>query len=270
MSAGLLVVAGLGDVGMRLARRWQQGGGEVVGVRRRAGEDEGRLRQVRADLASGERLQLLPRRADALVFCAAPDQRDEVSYRALYLDGLRRMMDACQAPRLIFASSTAVYGQDQGEWVDESTPAEAASFNGQVLREAERALSDHAAGIALRLSGLYGPGREAMLRKARTGEPPAARWTNRLHVEDAAAALAHLIDLPAPQSLYLGSDDAPALESDVVAWIRAQEGLPALAPATGPATGRRVANTRLRATGWRPEHPDYREGYVPLLRPAAS
>ena len=239
-------------------------GDDVIALRRREVESAPGVRGLRADLATGEGLARLPRRAEALVFCAAPDRRDAAAYRALYVDGLRRLLDACEAPRVIFVSSTAVYGEDAGEWVDESTPPSPPAFNGQALLAAEQVLATHGGGIALRLSGLYGPGREAMLRKARAGEPGGPHWTNRIHVADAASALSLLMDLATPRPVYLGSDDQPAREAEVLAWLRAREGLPAVAPVTGPDTGRRIRNARLRAEGWSPGHPDYRSGYAAM------
>lgn len=263
-----MVVAGAGDVGGRLAALRLASGDDVIALRRRDADAVPGLRRLRADLVTGEGLARLPRQVQALVFCAAPDQRDEPAYRALYLDGLRRLLDACDAERVVFVSSTAVFGQDAGEWVDEDSLAEPAGFNGRVLLQAEQALSLHPAGIALRLSGLYGPGRDWMLRRARTGEPGSPRWTNRIHVEDAASALSHLLDLPTPRSLYLGNDDLPVPEHEVLAWVRAREGLPAVAPAGGATTGRRVRNARLRASGWVPRHPDFRSGYQGMLAAA--
>jgi nucleoside-diphosphate-sugar epimerase len=261
----LLVIAGAGDVGGRLASRRAAWGDDVIALRRRDVEAAPGVRGLRADLATGEGLSRLPRRAEALVFCAAPDRRDEGAYRALYVDGLRRLIDACEAPRIIFVSSTAVYREDQGEWVDEDTPAMPPAFNGQALLAAEQALSPHPGGIALRLSGIYGPGREMMLRKARADEPGRLHWTNRIHVEDAASALSWLLDMKAPERLYLGSDDQPAREAEVLAWLREREGLPSVAAATGTETGRRIRNARLRATGWAPAFPDYRSGYAAML-----
>lgn len=260
-----LVIAGAGDVGGRLALRRVLLGDDVIAVRRRDVAMSPGVRGVRADLASGEGLSRLPRRVEALVFCAAPDRRDEAAYRALYVDGLRRLLDACDAPRVLFVSSTAVYREDAGEWVDEATPPLPQAFNGQALLAAEQALCAHAGGIALRLSGLYGPGREMMLRKSRAGEPGRPHWTNRIHVEDAASALSCLLDIAAPESLYLGSDDLPAREDEVLAWLRYQEGRPDVAAATGEESGRRIRNTRLRATGWSPAHADYRSGYAAML-----
>lgn len=264
---GPVLIAGAGDVGGRLARGLADAGAEVITLRRREVDAGPGIRALRADLASGAGLQALPRSAAALVFCAAPDAREEAAYRALYLDGLSRLLDATQAPRVLFTSSTAVYAEDAGEWVDEATPARPPAFNGRVLLEAEARLAAHAGGVSLRLTGLYGPGREWLLRRARAGEPGARRWGNRIHVQDAAAALAHLLALASPAPLYLGSDDRPALECEVLAWVRGREGLPTMPePADGPETGRRVSNARLRASGWEPSFPDYQAGYGPLLR----
>lgn len=265
MSKDLVLIAGAGDVGSRLAALRVERGDDVIALRRRDVPASAGVRTHRADLATGAGLSTLPRQAVSIVFCAAPDQRDEAAYRALYHDGLRRLLDAVEAPRVVFVSSTAVYGQDAGEWVDEGTPAMPAAFNGRVLLDAERVLAPMPGGTVLRLSGIYGPGREALLRKARAGEAGEPRWTNRIHVQDAATALSHLLDLANPQPLYLGNDDRPALEPEVLAWVRGQEGLPPVAPADGPERGRRVRNARLRGSGWVPGHEDYRSGYADLL-----
>ncbi|WP_374604911.1 NAD-dependent epimerase/dehydratase family protein [Arenimonas sp.] len=267
--SGPVVVAGAGDVGGRLAARLAQAGTEVLALRRRppASSPDG-VRTLAVDLVTGQGLQALPRQAAALVFCAAPDERNETAYHALYVDGLARLMAACDAPRVLFVSSTAVYGEHRGEWVDEDTPAFPVAFNGRVLRQAERLLEGRAGATSLRLSGLYGPGRTSLIRRALTGDPGSRRWGNRIHVGDAAGALAHLLALASPGPLYLGSDDEPALDTEVLAWLRETAGqLPVAAPAEGPTQGRRVRNAALRATGWTPEFPNYRAGYRPLLGP---
>ncbi len=266
---GPVVVAGAGDVGGRLAARLAAEGTEVLALRRRPRETSpDGVRGLQVDLVSGEGLSALPRQAAALVFCAAPDQRDETAYHALYVDGLARLLATCDAARVLFVSSTAVYGEHRGEWVDENTAAQPVAFNGRVLRQAERLLEGRAGASCLRLSGLYGPGRTSLIRRALTGDPGSRRWGNRIHVEDAAAALAHLLALDAPAPLYLGSDDHPALDTDVLAWLRETAGqLPVAAPTHGPTQGRRVRNAALRATGWALAYPDYQAGYRPLLGP---
>ena len=260
-----VVIAGAGDLGSRLALRCAARGEDVIALRRRDVASLDGIRHLRVDLATGEGFSRLPRRPDALVFCAAPDQRTETAYRALYVDGLRRLLDALEVPRVIFVSSTAVYAEDAGEWVDEATPARADVFNGRILLEAERELAAHEGGIVLRLSGIYGPGREMMIRRAREGRADRPRWTNRIHVDDAATALQRLLELKDAAQVYLGNDDLPSLECDVQAWIRNREGLPAVSAAAEPESGRRVSNARLRASGWTPAFPDFRSGYGQLL-----
>ena len=123
----------------------------------------------------------------------------------------------CGRPRLqrvLLVSSSAVYGECTGDWVDEDTPAAPPGFNGEVLLEAERVLAAQPVpSIVLRLAGLYGPGRLQLIERLRAGQarvPRAApHWANRIHVDDAAQAIAHLLALPDPQPLYLGVDDTP-------------------------------------------------------------
>lgn len=252
---------------MRLALARVSRGDDVLALRRRdVAEDRG-IRHLRVDLASGDGFDRLPRRPDALVFCAAPGERNEPAYRALFVDGLRRLLDRLEIGRLLLVSSTAVYAQDAGEWVDEESPAQSTLFNGRALLDAERELHGHPSAAALRLSGLVGPGRDWMLQRARAGTATAPRWSNRIHVDDAAAALSLLLDVPRLQALYLGSDDQPVRECDLQDWLRAREELPAVAHATGPDSGRRVRNQRLRATGWVPACPDFRAAYAGPLVP---
>ncbi len=258
-----VVIAGAGDVGGRLAALRVRRGDEVIALRRREVACTAGIRSLRADLATGAGLERLPRQAQAIVFCAAPDERSEPAYRALYLDGLRRLLDACDAPRLLFVSSTAVYGEDAGEWVDEATPARPPAFNGRVLFEAEHELAPHAGSVVLRLSGLYGPGREAMLRRAQASAAARPRWSNRIHVDDAASALAHLLDLSGPGRLYLGTDDRPVFEHELVAWLRQRDGLPPPSIVAEAESGRRISNGHLRVSGWAPHYPDFTAGYGP-------
>ena len=130
----------------------------------------------------------------------------------------------------------------------------------------------------LRLGGIYGPGRTSLVERVRSGaarvSPGSARFTNRIHRDDAAAALAHLAALPAAPSCHLGVDCAPAPEAEVLAWLAERLGVappcedaPPAREETRRATGnKRCSNARLLATGFRFRYPTYREGYEALLR----
>ncbi len=258
------MVAGAGDVGGRVAAALCHVADDVTSISRTVRELPVGIRSLAADLISGEGLTKLPQQADALVFCVAPDERSAEAYRHLYVDGLQRLLMQCQFKRVVFVSSTAVYAQDAGEWIDEQSLALAETFNGKILREAENLCGQHDQGVVLRFTGIYGPGRQWMLRRAQAGDSGRAHWTNRIHVEDGVAAIVQVLGLESPDKLYCVNDDCPALESEVLAWLR-DPGAEIAALNEVKSTGRRVSNGSLRATGWQPEYSSYRDGYRPLL-----
>ncbi|WP_439860477.1 NAD-dependent epimerase/dehydratase family protein [Pseudomonas sp. MBLB4136] len=284
-SSTRVLIAGCGDVGTRLGLRLAEGGWAVHGLRRSVACLPAAIRPVTADLQADGCPSGWPKGGlDYLVYCAAANQRDEAGYRAIYVEGLRRVLDWLarhgQKPRrLLFVSSSGVYGQQQGEWVDEESPAQAAGFSAQVMREAEQlALHSGIDATRVRLAGLYGPGRQWLLSQVRQGyrvasEPPL--YANRIHVEDAAGLLAFLLQADARgvalADCYLGVDDAPAPLHEVVAWLREQLGVSHWAPeATVRRAGsKRCSNARARALGWAPSYPSYREGYGAILADAS-
>jgi len=162
--------------------------------------------------------------------------------------------------------------------VDESSATEPSGFNGRVLLEAEAIVREAPeTGINVRLSGIYGPGRTRLARKVRDAEATATvSWTNRIHVDDCAGALHHLMRLGNPEDLYLGSDDEPVTTADVVAWLSTELGVPAPAPAPAPTENqperlnKRCRNARLREAGYQFRYPSFREGYRPIVRELLS
>lgn len=268
-----VLIAGCGDVGTRLGRALATRGHDTWGLRRDPSGLPPEIRPLAADLARADTLRSLPVDLDALVFLPAPDKRSEAAYRTTYLDGLQRLGEALgeRPSRMLVVSSTAVYGQQDGEWVDEDSPAEPQRFNGRVLLEMEalaRTLSGDA--VVVRCSGIYGPGRTWLLERARSGsevqqQPPA--WTNRVHADDVAGFLAHLLALDSPESLYLASDDRPAPRYEVMTWLADQLGAPPPRGREMPGAeqGRRVRNTRMRRSGYRLRYPDFQAGYGALL-----
>ena len=287
MSVSLsVVIAGCGDVGSRLAVQLRQAGWRVHGLRRDvAALPEGVL-PLAADLEQAECPPQWPAATpDYLVYCPAPASSDESAYRATYVEGLRHVLgwlrQRGQRPRrLLFVSSTGVYGQEQGEWVDEASPCQPAGWSGRVLLEAE-ALAQ-GCGIpasVVRLAGIYGPGRRWLLSQVRAGyrvssAPPL--YGNRIHAEDAAGLLAFLLQADARglalEPVYLGVDDEPAALHEVVDWLRQRLGVSHWADesATRRAGSKRCRNARARALGWEPRYPSYREGYAALLAEAGE
>lgn len=265
------LLVGCGDLGAAIGLRLADRGHEVLAIRRRAELVPPPLRGLSADVTR-ERpvLPALDLGLLAVVLTARP--RSEEAYRATYVDGMARALDAVQAAgerphRAVLVSSTGVFGDVAGDdLVVESTPARPADGPARMLLEAEHVFLDRLPhGTVLRLSGLYGPGTTRFadqVREGRVTDPH--RWTNRIHRDDAAAAAVHLLtrDEP-PEQLYVGTDDEPAMLGDVAAHLATLLDAPT-PPAADPARGhgKRLSNARLRASGWTPVHPTYREGYA--------
>lgn len=270
-----VLIAGCGDVGSALAQSLLQEGHIVYGLKRDISTLPAGVQPVHADLTEPATLQDLPADIDRLVFLPTPSSRDKAGYEAIFVHGFENLWAALRhAPgRTLVVSSTAVYGQADGSVVDELTPAEPAGFNGKVLVEMEQLAARCTENlVVVRISGIYGPGRERLIRMAASEglevqkKPPF--FTNRIHRDDAAAALQHLLEVDQPESLYVASDNYPAPRYEVVAWLAKAQGKPAPIALTGEnaGQGKRVNNQRLRDSGFEPSYPDYRAGYGAVLK----
>jgi nucleoside-diphosphate-sugar epimerase len=266
-----VLLVGCGSLGAAIGLRMAGQGHTVLAIRRRAELVPPPLQGLPVDLTA--EVPHLPELDLAhLVIALTARPRSEEAYRATYVDGMRRALDALddagQTPRrAVLVSSTSVYGsQPDGAVVDEDTPAHPSDGPARMLLAAEQLFSSRIPhGTVLRFSGLYGgaPGRlRARVLAGDVGDP--SRWTNRIHRDDATTAVVHLLTrADAPGRLYVGTDDEPALLGDVAAHLAQHLGAPAPpAPDPARATGKRLSNARLRATGWVPEYPTYREGYT--------
>ncbi len=180
--------------------------------------------------------------------------------------------------RGVLVDSSAVWGPEtSGRRVDEDTPPVPADFRGAAMLAAEALLQARLPGrsTALRLSGLYGPGRLRLVDGLRAGRIAApdgpGHWANRLHIDDAARACAHLLALAAPLPCYIGTDDRPRPTADLYdALARMAGGPPPARAPRAPPDGKRLTNTRLRASGWTPAWPDALDGYAACLATATA
>ncbi|QXH37585.1 SDR family oxidoreductase [Pseudomonas muyukensis] len=275
------LIVGCGDVGGRLARQLLARGWQVAGLRRAVGELPEGVRPIAADLSDRRQPATWPEHGpDYLVYCVAASQHDEAGYRAAYVEGLRHVLGWLAANgqrprRLLFVSSSSVYAQQDGEWIDETAATAPEGYSGKVMLEAERlALDSGIPASIVRLTGIYGPGREWLLSQVRQGyrvaeAPPL--YGNRIHAEDAASLLAHLLQADARgvalDDCYIGVDDDPAPLAEVVGWLRGYLGVTQWSEEqrvrrTG---SKRCSNARARALGWAPVYPSYKEGYAAIL-----
>lgn len=277
-----ILIAGCGYVGCVLGAQLAAQGHRVWGMRRRPLARITGLIPIEADLAIPSSLQGLPPDLDIVFYLVSPSGADDAFYRAAYVDGLRTLLEALekqgQRPsRVLFVSSTAVYVQQGGEWVDETSPTEPTHFSGQRLLEGEQVLfGGPFSGVVVRFGGIYGPRRIQIIDRARSGRaeyaPGPPRYTNRIHRDDCAGVLRHLMNLSDPARVYLGVDSEPAQEFTVLRWVSAALGAQPPRPvraekiASQPGRGnKRCRNNRLLESGYEFRYPTFREGYRDLI-----
>jgi nucleoside-diphosphate-sugar epimerase len=200
-------------------------------------------------------------RFDALVDCVSSGHGGAEAYRKTYLEGVRNLLEFVRAETFLFTGSTSVYAQDDGLWVNEESPAEPLVETGIILREAEELVLSHG-GIIARLAGIYGPGRWAFLQKFLDGtaviEDGGGRWMNSIHRDDAASAVAFLLNNQAAPGIYNVSDGNPLtqIEYHQILASHFKKPLPPIGVSDPDRkrglTSKRVSNAKLRGLGWQP------------------
>ena len=275
-----VLIVGCGDLGTALGLRLAQRGWQVTGVRRDPSAFPAEITPLAADLLKDEKPAAWPAKVDYLIYCPAAGNRDAELYQQLYVEGLQRVLGWLgdgrkQLSYLLQISSTGVYAQSEGEWVTENSPALADSETAKALIRAEDVvLRSGVPASVVRLAGIYGPGRTRLIEQVRGGlcvpEEP-VQYSNRIHRDDAAALLEHLLvqveadELLAP--CYLGVDDEPASMHEVASWLAAQLGVSLLpeGATSGRVGSKRCSNELARESGWQPRYPSFREGYAEML-----
>ncbi len=199
-----VLIVGCGYLGRRAADVWLEAGHSVSALTRspRNAEELAAcgIQPVIGDVTEPATLAPLPD-ADVLLFAVGFDRSAAPSKQEVYVDGLRNTLRAIEGRvgRVLYVSSTSVYGQSDGSWVDEDSASEPTSEGGRICLEAEgvvRCWSEESGtgALILRLAGIYGPGRLlAKLDAVHSGEPFGGRpdaWLNLIHVDDAARVAA--------------------------------------------------------------------------------
>jgi nucleoside-diphosphate-sugar epimerase len=269
------LIAGCGYVGTALGHALVQRGDEVWALRRDTKGLPAAFHGISADLNDRDALAALPPTLDYVVFAASAGESSDAAYERTYVSALRSLVSALErrsVQRLFFISSTAVYAQQDGEWVDETSETAPTHFSGRRTLEAEALLrAGPLPATALRCAGIYGPGRTRLIDSVRSGTARGSlRFTNRIHRDDIAGAIVHLVERGTAAPVLILSDDDPAPQHDVLRYLARKLGVAEPSAAEGvDADGRggnkRCRNARLLATGYQLLYPTYRQGYDAML-----
>jgi len=262
------LIVGCGYLGLRVAHSWLERGETVTALTRsttRAAQLQVLgISPIVGDVTDSDTLTSLPD-ADVLLYAVGFDRTSGHTQRTVYVDGLANVLAACRgrASRLLYVSSTSVYGQCEGEWVDEASACAPATDNGRICLEAEQQVIawSHGTGVTsviLRMAGLYGPGRLiARAETLRTATPLAGladAWLNLIHIDDAASAGLAAAAADDPAACYLVSDDRPVTRGEFYGRFAQLIGAPpptfnpSLASQRTPGLNKRCRNARLRSS----------------------
>lgn len=236
MGSGLIpvVILGCGYVGQRLARQLRAEGRPVTGLVRSsvsAAELEVLgVMPLHIDL-DAERIPALPVAGAETYYFAPPPAEGTTDPR---LARCLAAFGAARPTRIVYISTSGVYGDCQGAWIDETCPLHPATPRAQRRAAAETSLLKYSADtgvpvVILRVPGIYGPGK-LPLDRLRKGLPllraEDSPYTNRIHVDDLVAACRAAMQRGAPGRAYNVSDGDPSNMADYFNRIAAVTGLP--------------------------------------------
>jgi nucleoside-diphosphate-sugar epimerase len=280
-----VLIIGPGYVGVELGRQLAGAGHTVFGLRRTAAPEPAvaGLHPLLGDITDPASLAQLPGQFDWVVNCVSSTHGGVDDYRRVYRDGMRNLL-AWLAPtpprKFVYTSSTGVYGQNDGSWVDETGAVEPPTETGRVLVEAENellaAVREHGfPAVVLRVAGIYGPGRGWWFKQFLAGEArlegDGGRWLNMIHRDDVAGCIAAALSNGCAGEIYNAVDDEPVRQRDFFAWLARELGRPlpptapedALANRKRGVTSKRISNAKLkRELGYAFRFPTFREGYA--------
>ena len=212
------------------------------------------------DISNSDQVAERPGTFDAVIHCASSRGGGVASYRQIYLNGARNLLDRFAETNLLFTSSTSVYAQRDGSWVTEESETNPARETGWLLLEAEKLVLERRGTVA-RLAGIYGPGRSALLSKFLAGtaiiDPESDRFVNQVHRDDIASAIFFLLTRETQRTqIYNVVDDQPMLQTECYRWLaqRLDRPLPPIGKSMALRkrgnSNKRVSNAKLRSLGW--------------------
>lgn len=282
MAVSRVLIAGCGYLGTAAAKLFLSEGWSVEAWTRSGSIDSESAPRfdVRAvDLSQPEAVKSAPGEFEVVIHCASTRGGEAPDYARVYRGGVENLLQRFPRSQLLFVSSTSVYAQKSGEWVDETNVAEPVHEKGKILRETEEMALSHGGAVA-RLGGIYGPGRSALLRRVLANEAfvdeKADRFVNQIHRDDAALALFKIATVPdSVGQIWNVTDNEPFLLSECYGWLaRKLNRSPLTARGQGLSgkrgeSNKRVSNLRLRTAGWAPTYPSFKEGVEKSVLPSS-
>lgn len=254
-----LLIVGCGYLGQRVARALFRESPKIFATTRSSENDvmlrHMFVRPIRADVLVPESLEDLPE-VDAVLYSVGLDRKAGHSMREVYVKGPQNVLRALPgSPHVVHISSTSVYGQTDGEEVDEASATEPKEESGKIVLDAERVVRElRPDATILRFAGIYGPGRLLRSADLRAGAPlriNTEKWLNLIHVDDGVEAVIAALKMPQKGQTFNVSDGHPVRRRDFYHEVARliQAPTPRFEPEPAPSASepnRRILNRRMR------------------------
>jgi len=278
VNSGHLAIVGCGDIGTRVGKQLMGAGWRVSAIRRSAHQLPTEFDCFAGDYTNvADLIPLVAQGPTHLLFTPLPMGRDVSGYERGFLGGVSAMADAGLLKQVsygVMVSSTRVYAESAGGWVDETSPLTHEDASARAIIRAEHLWhTSLSCATAARASGLYGELPGMLLSRVAAGRasPDPTRFSNRIHRDDVASALVFLLtqslSVPPPPTVVL-TDNEPTPMGNVESWLADTLGVN-LAPdhslRSGARGNRRCSNRLLRSLGFTLRYPSYQDGYRAML-----
>lgn len=273
LTARVLII-GLGYLGQQLNAHLQQLGYHTSAIKRQYIESP-HTNLIFKDILTLHDTDLID--VDFIVYCPSSNERTPSAYQKIYAHGIHIVSSIYakrqHQPRLIYISSSRVFAPSYGHWVDEDSPVNTQDPLAVPLLDGEAIA--HRSGleaIVVRCSGIYGPSRHPILNALKQGNASlchSPRFSNRIHVNDCARAIIHLMTLHQPHNLYIASDSMPTPNHTIATWLseKIHIDLPPHIPSHNPPpiNNKKLSNARLISCGFQFQYPSYQQGFTEIL-----
>jgi len=270
-----ILIVGCGDIGGALALKLTAEGHQVTGLKRQPDSVLSAIQFTKADVSQLDELAGLDFNYDQLVYILSPSTANIDGYKAVFTEGvdnlLKQLAEKKPTVALTFVSSTRVYGQDQGEWLNEDSKTDPTDERGKIILAAEKKfLAFNEQSTVIRFSGIYGRS-DHLLDKLKAGaaiQQEPCYYTNRIHRDDCIAVLDFLLNkklkMGLSNKIYLATDDESVSQWQLASYLCAKFKYPEPSPLKldkEAGANKRLDNTRLKQEGYSFIFSSYKQGY---------
>ena len=263
-----ILFIGYGKTSWRVAKQLFEQGHQITTISQSAKMDEYATHLVQ-DVHQLNLAHISP--IDWVYVLLSPNESTPEAYQRVYVDSVQPISNALKqhpVQKVVVVSSTRVYGENHGERIDDESEMKPNDEQGRLLLKMEQLWQQAypSANIIIRPTGIYGTSVARMLKLAeKTKTYPNRHWSNRIHIDDLANFLAHLLHVEHAEKSYIVSNNQPSLLHETIQWFQRQLNLPELVLQSDECSGKRIYATRMAEMGFQLQHKDCFEDYLEML-----